>query len=114
MRKLVLLSCAVLALGAAACSKSTQDKTSADLKAAGGDVKDAAKSVVATPAVKDLGQDIKQGAHEAADKTKDAVHDAAPELKQAGADLKEGAKKAGADVKSGADKAKDKADDATH
>lgn len=109
MQKIVLVSTAALALGLTACSKPTQDKTSADLKAAGHEIGAAAKSVAATPALKAVGSDIKAGAHEAADKTKDAVKDAGPELKKAGDDLKAGAHKAGDDVKSGADKAKDAA-----
>jgi hypothetical protein len=107
MQKIVLVSLAALAVGLAGCSKPTQEKTSADLKAAGHQIGDAAKSVADTPELKAVGQDLKQGAQEAADKTKTAVKDAGPELKKAGADLKAGAHKAGEDVKSGADKAND-------
>jgi hypothetical protein len=113
MPKIALLSAVAVALALSACSKPTQDKTSSDLKAAGHEIGSAVKDVAATPALKAVGSDIKQGAHEAADKTKAAAHDAGPELKQAGNDLKDGAHKAGADIKSGTDKAADKANDAT-
>ena len=72
-------------LAVAACSKPTQDKTSEDLKAVGSQVGEAAKDVAATPAVKELGSDIKQGASEAAAKTKVAADQAGDKLK-AGAD----------------------------
>jgi hypothetical protein len=107
MQKIVLVSLAALAVGLAGCSKPTQEKTSADLKAAGHQIGDAAKSVAATPELKAVGTDIKQGAQEAAAKTKEAVKDAGPQLKKAGQDLKEGAHKAGDDIKSSADKADD-------
>jgi hypothetical protein len=82
-------------LAVAACSKATQEKTGQDLKAVGSEVGAAAKSVAATPAVKDLGSDLKQGTQEAAAKTKVAADDA-------GAKLKAGAEKAGDQVKAGA------------
>jgi hypothetical protein len=90
-------------LAVAACSKPTQDKTSQDLKAVGSEVGAAAKSVAATPAVKDLGSDIKQGANEAAAKTKVAAD-------EAGEKLKAGAAKAGDDIKSSAKDAGAKTD----
>jgi hypothetical protein len=90
-------------LAVAACSKATQDKTGQDLKAVGSEVGAAAKSVAATPAVKDLGSDIKQGTEEAAAKTKVAAG-------EAGEKLKAGAEKAGSDLKSGAKTAGDKTD----
>ena len=101
-----------LALAIAGCSKPTQEKTSADLKAAAGEVGDAAKQVAATPELKAVGSDIKQGAAEAADKTKEAAGKAGEKLKEAGSDLKAGAQKAGSDLKTGADKAGDKVDEA--
>lgn len=85
----------------AACSKPTQEKTSADLKAAGAEVGAAAKEVAATPAVKAVGSDIKQGAAEAGGKLKEGAD-------KAGQKLAAGAKKAGAEIKAGADKAGDK------
>jgi hypothetical protein len=85
-------------LAVAACSKPTQDKTSQDLKAVGSEVGAAAKSVAATPAVKDLGSDIKQGANEAAAKTKVAAD-------EAGEKLKAGAKDAGAKTDAALNKA---------
>jgi hypothetical protein len=91
-------------LAVAACSKPTQDKTSQDLKAVGSEVGAAAKQVAGTPAVKDLGSDIKQGANEAAAKTKVAAD-------QAGEKLKAGAKDAGAKTDEALNKAKDKAQD---
>jgi predicted small secreted protein len=90
-------------LALAACSKSTQDKTGQDIKAVGSEVGAAAKDVAATPAVKDLGSDIKHGTEEAAAKTK-VVAD------EAGEKLKAGAEKAGSDIKSGAKTAGDKTD----
>ncbi|HEX5263862.1 MAG TPA: cell surface protein [Phenylobacterium sp.] len=68
-------------LAVAACSKPTQEKTSEDLKAVGSQVGQAAKDVAATPAVKELGSDIKQGASEAAAKTKVAADQASDKLK---------------------------------
>ena len=98
-------------LALAACSKATQDKTGQDLKAAGSEVGAAAKGVVATPAVKDLGADIKQGAQEAAAKTAVAADQAGEKLKEsakdAGAKLKDGAKTAGDKTDAALNKAKD-------
>ena len=68
-------------LAVAACSKPTEEKTSEDLKAVGSQVGQAAKDVAATPAVKELGSDIKQGASEAAAKTKVAADQASDKLK---------------------------------
>ena len=98
-------------LAVAACSKPTQDKTSEDLKAVGSQVGEAAKDVAATPAVKELGADIKQGASEAAAKTKVAADQAGEKLKagadEAGAKIKSGAREAGAKTDAAIDKAKD-------
>ena len=88
-------------LALAACSKETQDKTGQDMKAVGSEVGAAAKDVAATPAVKDLGSDIKQGTQEAAAKTKVAAD-------KAGEQLKAGAKDAGAKTDDALNKAKDK------
>jgi len=100
-------------LAVAACSKPTQEKTSADLKAVGSEVGAAAKDVAATPAVKELGADIKQGASEAAAKTKVAADQAGEKLKAGAADagdkLKAGAKDAGEKTDAALNKAKDKA-----
>ncbi|HEV7384320.1 MAG TPA: cell surface protein [Phenylobacterium sp.] len=100
-------------LALAACSKATQDKTGQDIKAVGSEVGAAAKSVAATPAMKDLGSDIKQGTEEAAAKTKVATDKAGEELKagakDAGAKLKAGAKDAGAKTDAALNNAKDKA-----
>ena len=100
------------AIAIAGCSKPTQEKTSADLKAAGKEVGAAVKDVAATPAMKAVGSDIKQGAAEAGEKTKEAAGKAGEKLKEAGGELAEGAKKAGSDLKTGADKAGDKVDEA--
>ncbi|MFI4965337.1 MAG: hypothetical protein ACHP9T_08225 [Caulobacterales bacterium] len=90
-------------LAVAGCSKPTQDKTAQDLKAVGSEVGAAAKDVAATPAVKSLGSDIKQGTQEAAAKTKVAAD-------QAGAKLKAGAEKTGDELKSDAKDAGAKTD----
>jgi predicted small secreted protein len=103
MRTLVAATALVAALSLAACSKPTQDKTGQDLKAVGSEVKDAAKQVADTPAAKSLGSDIKQGASEAAEKTKEAAG-------KAGDKLKEGAKDAGAKTDKALNDAKDKAE----
>ena len=101
-------------LALAACSKATQDKTGQDIKAVGSEVGAAAKDVAATPAIKDLGADIKQGTQEAAAKTKVAAAEAGAKLKagaeKAGADIKSGAKDAGAKTDAALNKAKDKAE----
>jgi hypothetical protein len=101
-------------LAVAACSKPTQDKTSQDLKAVGSEVGAAAKQVAGTPAVKELGSDIKQGANEAAAKTKVAADQAGDKLKagaeKAGDQIKSGAKDAGAKTDAALNKAKDKAE----
>ncbi|MGH6910902.1 MAG: hypothetical protein ACREE0_19870 [Phenylobacterium sp.] len=85
------------------CSQPTQDKTSADLKAAAGQVGDAAKEVAATPEVKAVGADIKQGAAEAGDKLKEGAA-------KAGEEIKEGAKKAGDKTDAALNNAQDKAE----
>lgn len=103
MRAIVIVAALGACLAIAGCSKATQEKTGQDLKAVGSEVGDAAKGVAATPAVKDLGTDIKAGTQEAAAKTKVAAD-------EAGDKLKAGADKAGADLKSGAKEAGDKTD----
>ena len=99
-------------LALAACSKPTQQKAGEDLKAVGADTTAAAKAVAGSGAVKNLGSDIKEGAGEAADKTKDAAAQAAEKLKagadEAGDKLKSGAKDAAAKTEDAASKAKDK------
>ena len=90
-------------LAVAACSKPTHDKTSQDLKAVGSEVGSAAKQVAGAPAVKELGSDIKQGANEAAAKTKVAAD-------EAGDKLKAGAEKAGDQIKAGTQDAAAKTD----
>jgi|SRR6185503_8594656 len=101
-------------LAVAACSKATQDKTGQDLKAVGSEVGSAAKQVADTPAAKNLGSDVKQGAEEAAAKTKVAADKAGEELKagaqKAGSDIESGAKTAGAKTDAALNKAKDKAE----
>ena len=87
-------------LALAACSKATQDKTGADLKAVGHDAAAAAKDVANAPAAKELGSDLKQGTEEAAAKTKVAAD-------KAGEELKAGAKDAGAKTDAALNKAKD-------
>ena len=103
MRTILTVAGLGLCLVAAGCSKPTQEKTSADLKAAASEVGDAAKQVVATPEMKAVGSDIKQGAAEAGDKLKEGAD-------EAGEKLKEGAAKAGEDIKAGAKRAGDKTD----
>jgi hypothetical protein len=103
MRTFVVAAVLGLAFAVAGCSKPTQDKTAQDLKAVGGEVGSAAKQVADTPAAKALGSDIKQGAQEAAAKTKEAASDA-------GDKLKAGAKDAGAKTDKALNDAKDKAE----
>jgi hypothetical protein len=113
MRNSTLAVILGLWLAVAACSKPTQEKTSQDIKAVGSEVGAAAKQVAATPAVKDLGSDIKQGANEAADKTKIAAAQAGDKLKagaeKAGTELKSSAKDAGAKTDAALNQAKDDA-----
>jgi hypothetical protein len=88
MRTIAAIGLLGLTLAFAGCSKPTQEKTSEDLKAAGKEVGAAVKEVAATPAMKAVGSDIKQGVEEAGDKLEAGA-------KKAGAELKQGAKKAG-------------------
>ena len=83
MRTIITAAVVGLALVAAGCSKPTQDKTSQDLKAAGAKVGEAAKDVAATPEMKAVGSDLKEGAAEAAGKTKEAADKAGEKLKRA-------------------------------
>ena len=92
MRTILTVAGLGLCLAIVGCSKPTQERTAADLKAAGSEVGAAVKGVVATPEMKAVGADIKQGAAEMGDK------------------LKEGAAKAGSEIKAGAKKAGDKTD----
>jgi len=114
MRTFVAVSLLGAALALAGCSKPTQDKTAQDLKAVGSEVGSAAKQVADTPAAKSLGSDIKQGASEAAEKTKEAAGKAGDKLKagasDAGDKLKSGAKDAGDKTDKALNDAKDKAD----
>ena len=103
MRTILTVAGLGICLAIAGCSKPTQEKTSADLKAAGSEVGAAVKDVVATPEMKAVGADIKQGAAEAGDKLKEGAD-------KAGDQLKESAAKAGAEIKEGARKAGDKTD----
>jgi len=108
MRTLTLAAvAAILSLAAAGCSKPTQEKTGEDLKAVGSDAAAAAKDVANAPAAKDLGSDIKQGASEAADKTKEVAA-------KAGEKLKEGAKTAGDKTADALSSAQDAANNAKH
>jgi hypothetical protein len=101
-------------LALAACSKSTQEKTDADLKAVGHDAAAAAKDVANAPAAKELGSDLKAGTQEAAAKAKVAADEAGDKLKsgteEAGDKLKAGTDKAAAKTDAAVDKAKEKAD----
>lgn len=83
-----------------ACSKTDVNKTSADLKAAGTEIKDA-------PALKKLGTDIKVAAKHTGEELKVGADKAKVQLSEAGDKAKHSLKDAG-------DKAKDKADEATH
>jgi hypothetical protein len=103
MRTLFAATALVAALSLVACSKPTQDKTAQDLKTVGSEVGSAAKQVADTPAAKSLGSDIKQGASEAAAKTKEAASNAGDKLKQS-------AKDAGAKTDQALNDAKDKSD----
>ena len=118
MRTLTLLALAGLSLVAVACSKPTQEKTGQDLKAIGSDTAAAAKDVANAPAAKSLGEDIKQGTQEAAQKTKEAASEAGDKLKAganaAGDKLKEGAKKAGDKTEDALGAAQDAANKAKH
>jgi hypothetical protein len=118
MRTLTLAAVAILSLAAAACSKPTQDKTGQDLKAVGSDAAAAAKDVANAPAAKSLGDDLKQGTQEAAEKTKEAASEASDKLKasasQAGDKLKEGAQKAGDKTADALNSAQDAANKAKH
>ena len=113
MRTLITAGLMGLCFAIAGCSKPTQDKTAQDLKAVGSEVGSAAKQVTATPAAKALGSDIKQGAGEAAEKTKEAASEAGDKLKagasDAGEKLKAGAKEAGAKTDQALNNANDKA-----
>jgi hypothetical protein len=100
MRTLVTTVAVGAILALAACSKPTQEKTAQDLKAVGSEVGSAAKQVAGTPAAKSLGSDLKEGASEAAAKTKEAASDA-------GDKLKAGAKDAGARTDQALNDAKD-------
>jgi ElaB/YqjD/DUF883 family membrane-anchored ribosome-binding protein len=101
--RIIMAASLGLALAIAGCSKPTQEKTSADLKAAGKEVGAAVKDVAATPAMKAVGSDLKQGAAEAGDKLEAATD-------KAGEKLKKGAAKAGDQIKEGAKTAGDKTD----
>jgi hypothetical protein len=103
MRSLFTAAALVALLAVAGCSKPTQDKTAQDLKAVGSEVGSAAKQVADTPAAKSLGSDLKEGASEAAEKTKAAAS-------EAGDKLKAGAKDAGAKTDKAVNEAKDKAE----
>ncbi len=103
MRTILTVASLGLCLAITGCSNPTQEKTSADLKAAGTEIKDAAKDVAATPAMQAVGADIRQGTEEAGDKLKAGAD-------KAGEQLKAGAAKAGAEIKDGAKKAGDRTD----
>jgi hypothetical protein len=90
----------MLAMFCVSCSKADVNKTSADLKAAGTQIKDA-------PALKQLGTDIKVDARHTGAELKVAGAKAKDQLAQAGDKAKHSLKDAG-------DKAKDKTDEATH
>jgi hypothetical protein len=106
MRTILTATTLGLFLAVAGCSKPAQEQTSADLKAAAAQVGDAARQVAATPEVKAVGSDIKQGAAEAGDKLQAATA-------EAGQKLKAGAEKAGDRIEAGTEKAGDKLDAAT-
>jgi len=90
----------LLAMFCVACSKADVNKTSADLKAAGTEIKDA-------PAIKKLGTDLKVAAKHTGAALKADAGKAKVQLAQAG-------DKAKASLKDAGDKAKQKADEATY
>jgi predicted small secreted protein len=102
MRTYAIVAAVGLSLALAACSRPTQEKAGADLKAIGSDVSAAAKDVANAPAAKALGSDIKAGATEAAEKTKEGADKAAEKIKET-------AKTAGAKTGAALNKAKDDA-----
>lgn len=98
MRKVLIVAVAALGLMAAACSKATQEKTSADTKAAAQKTGDAIKDVAASPEMKSVGSDIKAAAHETADAAKDVAGQANAAGKDIAADVKKNTAEAKAKV----------------
>jgi hypothetical protein len=98
--RIAIILAAALAL--AACSKSNDGNVQADLHDTGADLKAATNSVRNDPDIKQVGEDAKQTAA-----------DAAVELKKAGAGLKVQAQDAADKTKAEAHKAGDQARDST-
>ena len=96
----------MLAMLCVACSKADVNKTSSDLKAAGTEIKN-------SPAVKDLGSDIKVAAKHTGAEIKKGAEKAKVELAKAGDKAKTSLHEAGDKAKAAGDKAKAKADDTT-
>jgi hypothetical protein len=96
--RIALIFAAALAL--AACSKSNDGNVQTDLHETGNDLKAAASSVRNDPDIKQVGEDAKQTAE-----------DAAAQLKKAGAELKDQAQDAADKTKAEAHKAGDQARD---
>ena len=96
----------LLATCCVACSKADVNKTSGDLKAAGSEIKN-------SPAVKQLGSDIKVAASHTGAELKKGAEKAKVELAKAGDQAKTSLKDAGDKGKEAGAKAKEKAHDAT-
>ena len=96
----------LLATCCVACSKADVNKTSGDLKAAGTEIKN-------SPAVKQLGSDIKVAASHTGEELKKGAAKAKVELSKAGDQAKTSLHEAGDKAKEAGDKAKQKTDEAT-
>lgn len=107
MKKLFIISAAVLALGFIACSRHKQSRNASQCCS---EMKDKAEG-----SAKDLGKSIKQGAAMAADTVKEKAAEIKENVKEkaseAGAAVKEKASEAGSVVKEKVGKAKEKAAD---
>ena len=96
----------LLATCCVACSKADVNKTSGDLKAAGTEIKN-------SPAVKQLGSDIKVAPSHTGEELKKGAAKAKVELSKAGDQAKTSLHEAGDKAKEAGDKAKQKTDEAT-
>ena len=99
MQKSFMVAFASLAFALAACSKAEQQDTTADVKAAAADVGDKAREAASSPAVKEVGSEIKEAAGDAGTVIKETARGAAQ-------GAREGAAKVEAEGKDAADEAK--------
>src|SRR5690606_961167 len=102
----ILIPAAALALMLAACSPAEREEAGANARSAAEKVKDSAQDLANDPDVKAVGGDVKEAAGEAVGVVKDAAGDIKEGVDKAGAEIKQETGEAKADADQAANDAK--------